>query len=144
MLKLGESSLSIDRGYCSKLTALRRKWRPLEKHKVAPYCSASREYMLIANFRNDVRWRSVSEFIYFTMHLLCNMLVSHRGRLHSPCKRETKSTLVRIQLPAPFRKYLNLRRCIERGQILLTRLSTEVLEQIQYGRILLRGITAIK
>ena len=55
MLKLGESSHSIDRGCCTRLTTFRGKWRPLEKRKVAPYCSASREYMLITNFRNDVR-----------------------------------------------------------------------------------------
>ena len=69
MLKLGESSLSIDRGCCSKVTTFRGKCLPLEKHKVAPYRSASREHMLIMNFKKDVRRRSVSEVIYFTMRL---------------------------------------------------------------------------
>ena len=72
MLKLGESSHSIDRGCCSILSqACLYTVDPLEKHKVAPYRSASREHMLITNFRNDVWRRSVSEFIYFIMHLKC-------------------------------------------------------------------------
>ena len=41
-------------------------WRCME---VASHCTASREYMLITNFKNDVRWRSVNWFVYFIMHL---------------------------------------------------------------------------
>ena len=56
MLKLGESSLSIDRGCCTiQSQACLYTADPLEKHKVAPYRSASREHMLIVNFRNVVR-----------------------------------------------------------------------------------------
>lgn len=79
MLKLGESSHSIGRGCCTKLTTFRGKWRPLEKLKVAPYRSASREHMLIVNFRKVVERRLVKVVIYFIMRFSFYLLVWRNG-----------------------------------------------------------------
>ena len=81
MLKLGESSHSIDRGCCSILSqACLYTVDLLEKRGIATHCSASRKHMLIANFKKDVRRRSVKK-LYI---LLCtcsnfNLLVWRNG-----------------------------------------------------------------
>ena len=80
MLKLGESSLSTDRGCCTILSqACLYTVDPLEKHKVAPYRSASREHMLIVNFRKVVERRLVKVVIYFIMRFSFYLLVWRNG-----------------------------------------------------------------
>ena len=73
MLKLGESSLSIDRGYCQREEIGRLAsatasihWRSME---VASHYSASREYMLIIHFRGYVCRRTNKDFVYFIIQL---------------------------------------------------------------------------
>ena len=91
MLKLGESSLSIDRGYCQREEIGRLAsatasihWRSME---VASHYSASREYMLIIHFRGYVCRRTNKDFVYFIIQLSfwwsrivadCTRLVSAR------------------------------------------------------------------
>ena len=107
MLKLGESSLSIDRGYCQREDIGRLAsatasihWRSME---VASHYSASREYMLIIHFRGYVCRRTNKDFVYFIIQL-SYMHLSHSGRLHAPCKREVHPTSVRIGPGARYQK----------------------------------------
>ena len=69
-----------------------RKWRkpPLEKRGVAPYCSASRERMLIAHLKEKVAYDEGRLKNLYVLLCSYHMLQSPSGRWHAPCKRETK------------------------------------------------------